>query len=353
MMKKLTVGVWFGGCSAEHDVSLSSAAAVIRNLDRDKYEVVAIGITRDGRWFRYPGDADGIEEDRWSSHPGCVPAVLSPSRDRKGLIELTGTEYRFAALDVAFPVLHGKNGEDGTLQGLLELSGLPFVGCDAQSSAICMDKSVAKTIVQAAGIAIPPFLTVSAGEPAAKSLEAAERWGFPLYVKPARSGSSIGITKAHNREELLAGIEAALLHDGKAVVERHVDGFELGCAVLGGSWPVTGEIDEIELSGEFFDLVEKYSLNTAAIHLPARIPPETAERVRRTALDIYQVLGCRGMARVDLFLANDGTLLFNEVNTIPGFTPKSRYPSMMRAAGIGFPELLDRLIESAVREARA
>ncbi len=350
-MKKLSVGVLFGGCSTEHEVSLSSAAAVINRLNKDKYDVIMIGITRDGRWYRYFGEADDIQSDRWSMNPSCVPVVLSPNRAMAGLIELTGTEFRFTPLDVAFPVLHGKNGEDGTMQGLLELSGIPFVGCDTLSSAACMDKAVAKTLVAAAGVAVPPSLTLNA-ESSVDEMLAAEKLGYPLYVKPARSGSSIGISKTYNRQELMDGIRHALLHDAKIVVEQHIDGFELGCAVLGSTSPEIGAIDEIELTGEFFDNVEKYSLNTATIHLPARIGPVKAEEAKSMALRIYRALGCSGFARVDLFLSADGTLLFNEVNTIPGFTAKSRYPNMMREAGIEFPELLDRLITSAVQEVR-
>jgi len=351
-MKKLVIGIVFGGCSAEHDVSLSSAAAVVGHLNRERYDVVPVGITRDGRWLRYFGDAQDIAADRWSEHPRCVPAMLSPDRSRKGLIEFAGTEYRFTPLDVVFPVLHGKYGEDGTLQGLLELAAIPFVGCGTLSSAVCMDKEAAKIWARAAGVEVAPYWTVEAGDPLEASLAKAAELGYPLYVKPARSGSSIGITKAYGERELIQGLKTALLHDGKAIVERHVDGVELGCAVIGHSQPVTGEIDEIELAGEFFDLSEKYSLATAKIHLPARIAPETAEAARRLALRIYRALGCSGLARVDLFLTKDGRLLFNEVNTIPGFTAKSRFPSMMREAGIGFAELLDRLIDAAVREVR-
>ncbi|AJY73509.1 D-alanine--D-serine ligase VanG [Paenibacillus beijingensis] len=355
-MKKLTIGVLFGGCSTEHEVSLSSSAAVLNhlNLNREKYDIVMIGITRDGQWYRYEGEVDRIQEDSWSLHPSCTPVLLSPNRAMKGLIELVGTEYRFTPLDAVFPVLHGKNGEDGTMQGLLELSGIPFVGCDTLSSAICMDKAIAKTLVAAAGIGVPPFITVTAGDPVFETVAAAEKLGFPLYVKPAKSGSSIGITKVYNKQELMAGIEAAHLHDSKVVIERHVDGFELGCAVLGNTpYLVMGEMDEIELAGEFFDHEEKYSLSTASIHLPARIDPNKAKEATEMALRIYRALGCSGLARVDLFLTKDGTLLFNEVNTIPGFTAKSRYPSMMREAGMNFPELLDRLVAAAVQEVRA
>ncbi|NBD27955.1 D-alanine--D-serine ligase VanG [Paenibacillus glycinis] len=348
-MQKITLGVLFGGASTEHEVSLSSASAVLKHLDNEKYDIVMIGITRDGHWFRYGGGAEDVKADRWLAHPSCVPAFLSPNRAAKGLFELAGTEYRFTPLDVVFPVLHGKNGEDGTVQGLLELADLPFVGCGSLSSAVCMDKTVAKTLVEAAGIRVPPSVTLMREEWEAGKRSGLDALTYPLYVKPARSGSSIGITKAHDPAELEAGIATALLHDDKIIIETHIEGFEIGCAVLGGSEPVTGALDEIELAGGFFDLDEKYSLRTSAIHLPARIDAVQAAQARETALRIYRALGCAGFARVDLFLSRDGGLYFNEVNTIPGFTAASRYPNMMREAGIAFPELLDRLIAEALR----
>ncbi|GGG54394.1 D-alanine--D-serine ligase VanG [Paenibacillus radicis (ex Gao et al. 2016)] len=353
-MTKTTVAIVFGGCSTEYEVSLSSASAVIEHLNIEVYDIVMIGISREGNWYRYRGETALIREDRWLDHPSCVPAVISPSRHHKGLLELVGTEHRFTPLDIVFPVLHGKNGEDGTIQGLLELSGIPFVGCGTLSSALCMDKAFAKTVALAAGIDVPDFVTVIPGMTVAEAVAAASKLGYPLYVKPARSGSSIGISKAYTEQELAAGIEEALRHDSKLVIERHVDGIELGCAILGhaDAGLIAGEIDEIALTGEFFDYVEKYSLSTAAIHLPSRVDAEMKELVKATALRIYRELDCSGFARVDLFLANDGRLLFNEVNTIPGFTSKSRYPNMMRHAGIDFPDLLDRLIESGLKEAR-
>jgi len=349
-VKKIALGIVFGGCSTEYDVSLSSAAAVIDHLDRERYELVLIGITREGHWRRYYGESSLIREDRWTSHPGCVPAVLSASRDKKGLIEFVGTEFRLTPLEVVFPVLHGRNGEDGTLQGLLELSGIPFVGCGTLSSSLCMDKAYAKTIVSSAGIEVPPFITVFGRNVVADAIGMADKLGYPLYVKPARSGSSIGIAKAYNEEELTSGIEQALVHDDKLVIERHVNGIELGCAVLGDDDPFIGEIDEIELTGEFFDFEQKYTLSASTIHLPSRIDGETAARAKTMALAVYRALGCRGFARVDLFLTEDGRLMFNEVNTIPGFTSHSRYPNMMRHAGIEFSALLERLIGSALKE---
>ncbi|MFF2481457.1 D-alanine--D-serine ligase VanG [Paenibacillus sp. NPDC058071] len=351
-MEKIKIGVVFGGRSTEYSVSLASASAVIDHLDKQKYEIVMIGITKEGHWYRYEGDPSLIRDDCWDTHESCVPAFIAPSRSRQGLIELVGDHHRYTPLDAVFPALHGKNGEDGTIQGLLELSGIPFVGCGTLSSALCMDKALAKRTVEAAGIAVPAYIAVAPGTAVTDAAAAADKLGYPLYVKPSRSGSSIGIVKAYSLQELKDGIEYALHFDNRLIIERHVDGVELGCAVLGSGEPITGEIDEITLTGEFFDFEEKYSLSTSEIRLPARVDAATAIRAKELALHIYRELNCSGFARVDLFLANDGRLLFNEVNTIPGFTAKSRYPNMMRQAGVGFPDLLDRLIGLAMEEER-
>lgn len=349
-MQLKKIAVLFGGCSAEYEVSLASASAVLEHLDPEKYTPVMIGITRDGRWFRYRGNTALIREDRWYSNAFCSPAFISPSREVKGLIELSGSGYSVTGIDAVFPVLHGRHGEDGTVQGLLELSGLPFVGCGTLASAVCMDKEIAHTLVRAAGIGTPPSFTVYADESAERAVLEAETLGYPVFVKPAKSGSSVGITKAHNTRELTAGLKLAFSHDDKVVIERHVTGFEVGCAVMGNHAPVTGEIDEIELSAGFFDFHEKYSLETSRIHLPARISAEDRARIKETALTIYRTLGCRGLARIDLFLTPEGGLVFNEVNTMPGFTAKSRYPSMLRERGLTFSAILDRLISLALSE---
>lgn len=349
-MEKKTIAVLFGGCSSEYEVSLSSAASVIDHLDTDKYNIVMIGITRDGLWLRYSGSIEDIRNNQWHTHSSCIPSFISPSREIRGLIELVNTEFHITPIDVVFPMLHGKYGEDGTLQGLLELSGIPYVGCDMLSSAICMDKEIAHTLVQAAGIDTPRSMTVFEGENIEKAVFTADNLGFPLYVKPAKSGSSLGITKAYNKQELLKGVELAFSHDKKVVIEQNIDGFEVGCAVLGNSDPIIGVIDEIEITGDFFDFNEKYSLNTSEIHLPARIDADTTNKVKETAMLIYKTLGCKGFARVDMFLTSDGRVVFNEVNTIPGFTSKSRYPNMLRSSGISYPEILDRLLQLAVWE---
>lgn len=349
-MEKKTIAVLFGGCSNEYEVSLISAASVIDHLDIQRYNIVKIGITQDGQWLRYSGGTEDICHNRWHMHPSCIPSFISPSREIRGLVELVNTEYHVTPIDVVFPVLHGKYGEDGTVQGLLELSGIPFVGCDTLSSAICMDKEIAHTLVQAAGIDTPRSITVFEGENIEKSVLAAEDLGFPLFIKPAKSGSSLGITKAYNKQELLKGVTLAFSHDKKVVIEQNIDGFEVGCAVLGNSDPIIGLIDEIEITGEFFDFNEKYALTTSKIHLPARIDADTTNKVRETAMLIYRTLGCRGFARVDMFLTDNGNVVFNEVNTIPGFTSKSRYPNMLRACNISYPEILDRLLQLAVSE---
>ncbi|QJD85812.1 D-alanine--D-serine ligase VanG [Cohnella herbarum] len=347
-MHMKNIAVLFGGCSTEYGVSLQSAASVIDHLDRSVYRIIQIGITREGEWLHYQGGSADIRNDNWHTHSSCTPAFISPSQGSKGIIELRGTEFRILPVDVVFPVLHGKNGEDGTVQGLLELSGIPYVGCDTLSSAICMDKGIASQLVRAAGVETAPSVTLYAGDDLETAVNAAEKLSFPLFVKPAKSGSSFGITKARDRTELIEGIQIAFSYDDKVIVEQNVAGFEVGCAVLGNSQPFIAEVDEIELSGEFFDYGEKYSLQSAKIHLPARIDADMAAKVKETARLIYRTLGCTGLARVDMFLADHGRIVFNEVNTMPGFTAASRYPNMMGYSDLSYSKLMHRLIQLAM-----
>ena len=351
-MDKKNIAVLFGGCSSEYEVSLSSAASVLDHMHRNQYHIVMVGITREGNWLRYNGSVKDIREDRWHDHPSCTPAFISPSREIGGLVELVNTEYRTTRIDAAFPILHGKNGEDGTVQGLLELAGIPFVGCNSLSSAIGMDKEIAHALVRAAGIDTPESVTIYEGESIDEAWAVAATFGFPLFVKPAKSGSSLGITKAYDIDDLMVGVRNAFSHDNKVLIEQNITGFEVGCAILGHADPIVGEVDEIEIADGFFNFQEKYSLETSKIHLPARIDARTAAQVKETALKIYRTLGCKGFARVDLFLSEDGKLLFNEVNTIPGFTSMSRYPNMLQAIGISYPEIVDRLIQLALSEGK-
>ncbi|MCG7406560.1 D-alanine--D-serine ligase VanG [Paenibacillus sp. ACRRX] len=349
-MEKLTVVVLFGGCSNEYEVSLISAASVIEHMDSDKYELVLVGITREGEWLRYSGSLADIRDNQWHLHPSCIPSFLSPSRSIRGLIEIVNTEYHVTPIDVVFPVMHGKYGEDGTVQGLIELAGIPYVGCDMLSSAICMDKDIAHALVQASGVNTPYSVTMYKGDHEEEGVQDLQALKYPVYVKPAKSGSSIGITKAHDISQLMQGIKLAYEHDHKVVIEEEIKGFEVGCAVLGHRDPMIGVVDEIELIGDFFDFTEKYSLQSSKIHLPARVDAPTADRIKKIARQIYKTLGCKGFARVDMFVTPDGSIVFNEVNTIPGFTSNSRYPKMLQASGYTYSQILDQLIQLAVAE---
>lgn len=347
-MEKLTIAVLFGGRSSEYSVSLHSAAAVLRGLDEKKYDVLCVGISQAGRWLLCPNDPDAIEAGWWEALPGCVPAVLSPDRDCRGLLILGEGAPQVRRLDVVFPVLHGRNGEDGTIQGLAQLAGVPLVGCGVLASAVCMDKEIAHRLASSAGIPVTPSAVFRAGDDWAALPERTARLRYPLFVKPANAGSSLGVTQVDRPEALAQAVSAALEHDRKVVIEEGVQGVELGCAVLGSDTLTVGEVDLIQLQDGFFDFTEKYELITAQILAPAPIPPETAQAAKELACRVYRALECGGLARVDLFLTEDGRLLLNEVNTIPGFTAHSRYPSMMAAAGLSFPALLDQLIGRAV-----
>ena len=341
-MTRLKVGIIFGGCSEEHPVSVKSAQEVARNLDIEKYQPFYVGITRNGVWKLCDGPDADWENGR------SRPAVLSPDRSIRGLLVLEQGRYETISLDVVLPVLHGRLGEDGAVQGLLELSGIPYAGCDVQSSALCMDKSLAYVVAGSAGIATPNFWTVTADG----DIDA-DRFTYPVFVKPARSGSSFGVSKVSRKEELLSAVKAAAQYDSKVLIEEAVVGSEVGCAILGnGQDLVAGEVDRIALSHGFFrihqeDEPESGSENSTAV-VPADISAESRSLVQETAKAVYRALGCRGLARVDMFLEDDGKVVLNEVNTLPGMTSYSRYPRMMAAAGLPLAEVIDRMVSSAL-----
>jgi len=343
-MNKLKVAVLFGGCSEEHAVSVKSAREIAKHLDPAKYDPLYIGITRAGEW-----KLCGFPDENWENGNG-LPASLSPDRRVRGFVVLDRGEYRIVRVDVVFPVLHGKLGEDGAVQGLLELSGIPYVGCDIQSSAICMDKSLAYVIARNAGVAVPDFWIFHKGE-----MPDAERLEYPVFVKPARSGSSFGVSKVSHRDELPEAVEKAAQYDTKIVIEQMVSGSEVGCAVMGNGGELSvGEVDQIRLSHGFFRIhQEKHPENgseNAVIRVPADISDQDKKRVQETAKRIYRALGCRGLARVDMFLRENGQIVLNEVNTMPGWTSYSRYPRMMAAAGLKLSDVLDRLIALAMED---
>jgi D-alanine---(R)-lactate ligase len=334
------IAVLFGGASEEHPVSVKSAREVARHLDPAAYEPFFVGITRGGGWRLCAGPEPGWEDGR--------PVVLAPDRGIGGLLVLDGGRYEVVDLDVVLPVLHGRFGEDGAVQGLLELSGLPYVGCDVASSALAMDKALTYLVARAAGIATPRFRVVPpGGELDAGSLD------YPVFVKPARSGSSFGVSKVEDAAALPAALALAREYDAKVLVEAAVAGAEVGCAVLGeGADLVVGEVDRIALSHGFFRIhqesaPETGSDNSVAV-VPADIPAHSRALVQETAKAVYRALGCRGLARVDTFLTADGRVVLNEVNTLPGLTPYSRFPRMVAAAGMPLGAVLDRLVALAL-----
>ena len=347
-MEKLNVAVIFGGCSPEYSVSLESAHAVVTHMDRTRYNPVLIGISSAGNWYHFTGAAEKIKSDTWNNPDDCAPALVSPDRDAPGLLVQTTAGMEQISLDAAFPVLHGRNGEDGTVQGLFELAGIPLVGCGVLASALCMDKDRAHKLVQAAGITIPLSTVLTKKASKEEAFTCAEKLRYPLFVKPVRAGSSYGITRVMERGGLSAALELAFAYDDHIILEEAISGFEVGCAVLGNDTLTVGELDEIELADGFFDFPEKYTLKTSAIHVPARISPIKAAEMKETARRIYKALGCQGFARVDMFLDENGRVVFNEVNTIPGFTAHSRYPSMMKAMGMSFEQVISNVIELAV-----
>jgi D-alanine--(R)-lactate ligase len=343
-MDRLKVAIIFGGCSEEHPISVKSAQEVAKHIDTGKYEPFYIGITRTGAWMLCP-----YPDANWENG-SCRAVMLSPDRNVHGLVVLEQGRYGTVGLDLVFPVLHGKLGEDGAMQGLLELSGIPYVGCDIQSSALCMDKSLAYIVARSAGIATPNFWTVTAEE----NIDP-DRITYPVFVKPARSGSSFGVSKVSRKEELPTALKTAAQYDSKVLIEEAVVGSEVGCAILGNDTDlIAGEVDRISLSHGFFrihqeDEPESGSENSTAI-VPADIPAETRRLVQQTARALYRALGCRGISRVDMFLTEDGTVVLNEINTLPGMTSYSRYPRMMAAAGLPLADMIDRLLSSTLKQ---
>ena len=358
-MKK-SIAIIFGGCSSEYSVSLHSSYSVIKNLDDEKYEKHLVGITEDGCWYYFDDDIDKINDNSWQNG-NVKKAFISPDRNDGGL--WIADENKFIHLDAVFPVLHGKNGEDGSIQGLLQLAGIPVVGCGMEASVLCMDKYIAHRIANDVGVKTPKNIMIHEWDNPLEMKEDILKLGLPLFVKPIKAGSSLGMTKVHEEADLIPAIEEAFKFDNQVICEENVEGFEVGCAVIGNDKLSVSPVDEIELFVDWFDYGEKYSQLKSKIHLPARIDDKLAQEVQNTALKVYRALCCEGYARVDIFIRNpeqrcneaeDGSdgifkseILFNEINTIPGLTDVSRFPKMAQAMGITYSELLDKLIELA------
>ncbi|HEY7783016.1 MAG TPA: D-alanine--D-alanine ligase family protein [Ktedonobacterales bacterium] len=359
MADKLRVGIVFGGRSGEHEVSLASANSVMDALDKDKYEIVPIGITQEGRWLAGVNPRPLLAGAAMDETMEGVTAVsMTGDPTKRGLVPAAagagnGEPPLGGPLDVVIPVLHGTFGEDGTLQGLLEMAGIPYAGCGVLGSALGMDKEKAKLVFKAADLPVVDWLTVRRldhdrdADAVRARIEA--RFAYPVFVKPANMGSSVGVGKAHDRSELHHALAVALEFDRKALVEPSVNARELECGVLGNDEPEASVVGEVVPSNEFYDYHAKYLDNASRLYIPAPITPEQTAEVRRIAIAAFQALDLSGLARVDCFLDRDaGDLYVNEVNTMPGFTQISMYPKLWEATGVPYPQLLDRLIDLAL-----
>ncbi len=350
-MSRTRVAVLFGGRSTEHAISCVSAGSVLAALDRDRYDVVAVGITPEGRWVLAPDDPSRLVvsgRELPSVEDGV--AVALPGDPTVGLVPLEDGAAVLGRVDVVFPVLHGPYGEDGTVQGLLELAGVPYVGSGVLASAAAMDKAVAKVLLRSEGLAVAPSVLVRQGEPVDR--EAVVALGLPVFVKPARGGSSIGITRVTDLGRLDEALEAAFASDPKVLVEAAVAGREVECGVLDtAEGPRPSVPAEVRLVGDhaFYDFEAKYLDAATELTVPAELPDGVTERLQEAALLAYRALGCEGLARVDFFVGADGALTVNEVNTMPGFTSTSMFPRMWAATGLTYPELVDALVQSALR----
>ena len=352
---KLSLAVIFGGVSSEHEVSRMSVTSILENLSNERYEVHMVGITKEGRWLLYTGPVEDILSGAWEQGPG-TPAFLSPDPSVHGLVALRDGKAETIHVDVIFPALHGKNGEDGTIQGLFQLSGIPYVGCDTESSAICMDKAVTHSLLSSADIEQAHYLWFYADRfdaaPDTIKNKIQARLDFPVFVKPSSAGSSVGVSKVERFEDLDQAIRKAAREDKKVVVEEGITGQEVEVAVLGNRDCDASIVGEIGASAQFYDYDDKYINGTSQLYIPARIPQEVSEKIRQTAVRAYRLLGCSGLARVDFFVtAGDNRVILNEINTLPGFTSISMYPKLWMAMGLSYGELLDKLIELALQRA--
>ena len=356
--KRTRLAVVFGGRSTEHAISCVSAGSILAAVDRDRYDVVAIGITTEGRWVLAPDDPAllALSGRELPSVKDGQAVALPGDPTAGGLVPLEDGPALLGQVDVVFPVLHGPYGEDGTLQGLLELAGVPYVGSGVLASAAAMDKSVARVLLAGAGIAVTPAVTVRAARWAADRdgvVDEVRALGLPVFVKPARGGSSIGISKVRDLAELPAAVEQALRCDPKVLVEAMVVGREVECGILedADGRPQASVPAEVRVVGDhdFYDFEAKYLDAATELDVPADLPQEVTDRVQAVARTAYDALDCEGLARVDFFVGPDGELTVNEVNTMPGFTPTSMFPRMWAASGVDYPELVDRLVQAALR----
>jgi len=352
-MKKMNLAVVFGGMSQEHEVSLMTAASVLRAADPDKYALFPVGITKSGRWMYFDGDYADIENGNWEEKAELLS--INGREDNLFSIKMPG-KIKGEKMDMVFPVIHGPMGEDGTLQGLLELSKVPYVGCGVLASAACMDKVLAKQLLEFKHLPVVPYTVIYREdlfeeEACIKKVESASLV-YPLFIKPANLGSSVGITKVHKRSELMDGLLEAARHDRKILVEKGIDAREIECAVLGNYQPQPSVLGEIMPSHEFYDYAAKYSEEAkSGLVIPADLAEDESDKIRNMATRAYKALGCTGLSRVDFLLDKTcGDVYINEINTLPGFTKFSMYPMLWQNTGLQYRDLIDRLVELALKK---
>ncbi len=352
---KINVCVLFGGVSPEHDVSLRSAESVLNNMDSEKYNIYPVGITKEGKWIYFFGtDYAMLPDDTWHCQTENCPAAISPVRGQ-GLLLFREDRIDTVHLDVVFPVLHGENGEDGAVQGLMQLAGIPCVGPNVSASAVAMDKTLTKLVIDHAKIPQARWHLVR-GKGLEGKLESTirdieDKFNYPVFVKPAGTGSSVGVSKASDREGLGKALVEAAKYDDKILVEEFIHGREIEVAVMGNDSPMASVCGEIDSGAEFYDYEAKYITDTSVAYIPARISQETEEKVRDFAVKAYSALGCSGLSRVDFFVTYaDDSIILNEVNTLPGFTSISMYPKLFAASGIPYGELIDSLLRLAMED---
>ncbi len=359
-MRKIRLGIIFGGRSAEHEVSLRSARSVLKAINREKYDLTLIGISKDGQWLAGPDPLAALAPGGRAESGTAAQAMLSPEPGKRELLAVTangtGRSFRLAAiteLDVIFPLLHGPFGEDGTVQGLLELANLPYVGSGVLASALAMDKAICKQVLRAAGLRVTDWFVATRTEierdAEALAARAAGQFGYPIFTKPANLGSSVGVVKAHAHAELVAGLRESARYDRRVLVEPGINAREIEVSVLGNAEPIASVAGEIVPAREFYDYEAKYVDQGSRLIIPAPIAAEAAEQARAAAVAAFQAVDAAGLARVDFLLDRDnGELYLNEINTLPGFTDISMYPKLWEAAGLSYPDLIDRLIELAL-----
>lgn len=352
MNNKKKIMVVFGGASSEHEVSRMSAFSILTNLNKERYDIVTVGITKEGHWLLTDSNFEDIKSGEWENNPNNKTVTLNVDMGKSQLIFLDGDDYHTENIDCLWPVLHGKNGEDGTIQGLCELAGIKFVGPDTCSSALCMDKAYTKIVVNSRGINQAKYLAMITSDFHGDEQNCLDRideyFGkYPLFVKPARAGSSVGITKVNEKSELLEAIEIAFREDTKIVVEEGIYGREVEISVLGNEHPKASCVGEIIPEASWYDYEAKYNSSVSRTIIPANLKESVVKEIQETAIEIYKLLGCMGLSRVDFFVTDDDKVIFNEVNTLPGFTQISMYPKLWEASGLPYSELLDEILNCA------